>query len=721
MKNIVAIAARELLAIFTSAIAWVFLTSFLLFNGLFFCALITLASQPGQGASVTEALSSFLGGNLFYWLFILAMIPLITMRLIAEEKRTGTIETLLTAPVSDHELVLGKFAAALVFYAALWLPSILYVGIMSAYGTVDWGPIASAYLSILLTGAALLGLGLFTSSMTHNQIVAAFLCFVLLLFVFSLGAILEAVFPGSGAEQSVFRYINIWTHAEDFGKGIVDTRPLIYNLSLMLAGIFGAAAVLGWRHRNAANRLSRYVLNLAVLVVAVLALIVMANYFSARHYRRFDWTVDRYFSLSAQTEAVVKGLTRPVSVTVFLDQQKNRLYPEVRELLERYAALSPQLTVEYVDARDPVRAQQLAQKYQVSSYGVVIFACGDKTKYVGESDLADLDYSGMGMGQGADVTNFRGEEKITSAIVEVTLTDRPLLCFVTGHGEPELTQLRGLLTQENFAVEDLNLLAAGRVPDSCAAVVVVAPRHPLAAAELDAIRAYLDRGGHALLALDPVLQQGNTVASSGLEALVARYGITVNNDIVIEDDPEFRVAQLGAGAFWVTQYGDHAIGRPLNGLPTIFLYARSLAAAETLPAGVTVSTLAQSSYTSWGERDFAAMEQGAKKDATDIAGPCPLALVAANDSTNLRLVVFGDGDFVASEQIQGAGNPLLVRNCINFLAERTGLLGIPPRNPKSVNLTLSEAQRDNFFWVTVVLIPLATLVGGIYLWLRRRF
>ena len=90
-------------------------------------------------------------------------------------------------------------------------------------------------------GVALIGLGVFTSSLTQNQIIAAFLCFILFIFIFIIGAVLEAVFPGQGAEQSIFKYINIWTHTDDFGRGIVDSRPIVYNLSLMLAGLFGWA------------------------------------------------------------------------------------------------------------------------------------------------------------------------------------------------------------------------------------------------------------------------------------------------------------------------------------------------------------------------------------------------------------------------------------------------------------------------------------------------
>ncbi len=249
MTTIWHIARRELLAIYTSAIAWVFLTAYLLMNGVVFWMLLQVVSQPGAG-SVTEMLRFFFGGgNFFYWLFILALIPLITMRLLAEEKRTGTIETLLTAPVSDTQLVLGKFAAALTFYISLWLPTVFYVGILSAYGDIDWGPIAAGYLGILLTGASLIALGLFTSALTHNQIVAAVLCLLLLIAVF-LGAMLEQVMTAVAGGQTAFRYINILNHADDYARGIVDTRPVVYNLSLLAAGLFGAVRVLGWRHRG---------------------------------------------------------------------------------------------------------------------------------------------------------------------------------------------------------------------------------------------------------------------------------------------------------------------------------------------------------------------------------------------------------------------------------------------------------------------------------------
>jgi len=247
MYNIYVICRRELLAIFSSAIAWVFLTTFLLLNGAIFTMLVSVANSPG-GGSYGEIFSWFFGGTIFYWLFVLILIPLITMRLLSEEKRTGTLETLLTAPVNDTEVVLGKFAAALTFYISLWLPSLFYVGIMNIFGDVDWGPIASSYLGLLLVGAALTSVGVLTSALTRNQIISAVLCFMILLMFFVVG-ILEFVFNDANS-QVVFRYLNLWNHISDFSRGIVDTRPIVYDLSITVISLFLAVRVLGWRHRG---------------------------------------------------------------------------------------------------------------------------------------------------------------------------------------------------------------------------------------------------------------------------------------------------------------------------------------------------------------------------------------------------------------------------------------------------------------------------------------
>lgn len=246
MNAILAIARKELLSYFFAPMAYIVAASFLLMNGFLFYLIAAALSQPG--AASASPMGVFFGGTLLFWLYLIVTVPVITMRLGAEEKKTGTLETLLTAPVSDWEVVLGKYAAAMAFYVALWLPTALYVLALAQFGRVDWGPVAGGYLGVLLLGAYFVAIGLFTSFLARNQVVAAILAFAALSMLLSM-SILPFLVTDPTA-KGIFEYLDLWSRMQDFAKGLVDTRPVAYFLTgaaLFLALSRHALEVRRWR------------------------------------------------------------------------------------------------------------------------------------------------------------------------------------------------------------------------------------------------------------------------------------------------------------------------------------------------------------------------------------------------------------------------------------------------------------------------------------------
>jgi len=222
-----AVLRRELRSYFFSPLAYILLTFFLAIQGYSFSVIVAYLSDPRVPAG--QPLELFFGQTIFTWLVLLFAGTFLPMRLISEELRSGTVETLLTAPVTETQVVLGKYLAALVFYLFLWAPTLVYVAIIRVYTPVDWGPIAASYLAIVGIGALFLSVGTFASATSKNQIVAAIVTFSALLVLFSIG-LLEGMVRGETA-KAVFDHLNLWTHMDDFAKGIVDTRRLVYYLS----------------------------------------------------------------------------------------------------------------------------------------------------------------------------------------------------------------------------------------------------------------------------------------------------------------------------------------------------------------------------------------------------------------------------------------------------------------------------------------------------------
>lgn len=226
MRRFFAIVGREWRAYFFSPLGYVILAGFLLMNGIIFSAIVSFMNQPG--APKGQALN-LLFTNTYFWLFNLFVVPVIAMRLFADERKSGTLEMLLTSPVSEATVVLAKFTGALGFFVTLWAPTLAYVFILRAQTSVDFGPVAAGYLAILLLGAYFLAVGIFASTLTKNQIVAAIFTFAMLIPIFSAGLLEQMM--NNPAAKSLVGYFNLWDHMDEFARGVVDSRRLVYYLS----------------------------------------------------------------------------------------------------------------------------------------------------------------------------------------------------------------------------------------------------------------------------------------------------------------------------------------------------------------------------------------------------------------------------------------------------------------------------------------------------------
>lgn len=235
---------REFAAFFYSPVAYVVIGAGALLNSVMFYLIILFLTRsgPAPGAPM-EMLFSWV----LFWLVVLILTPLITMRSFAEEKHSGTLETLVTAPISDFRIVMAKYISALAFYCIMWLPTVVFPLILAWYASIDVGPVLSGYLGTFGIGVMLTGVGILCSALTRNQIVAALVTFGVMMALFLSG--LFRWVDGLSA-QPFFEYIDLMGHMEDFAKGIVDTRRLIYYGSVALISIFATVQVLSSRRWN---------------------------------------------------------------------------------------------------------------------------------------------------------------------------------------------------------------------------------------------------------------------------------------------------------------------------------------------------------------------------------------------------------------------------------------------------------------------------------------
>jgi len=240
IRNILAIAGKELRSYFASPIAYVIIGLFALAFGFFFYAYLAnfveqsqRASMGGGRMNVNQQLIRPLLQNVT--IMMLFVLPMVTMRTYSEEKRSGTIELLLTSPVTDVQIILGKFLGAMGLFCAMLLVTTIDIAILFRLGNPEWRPVATGYLGLLLLGGCFVSVGLLISSLTKNQIVAGIMTFVIFLMLWVINWLADSSGPTA---RTILSFLSITDHLDDFTKGILDTKHIVYYLSFITFGLF---------------------------------------------------------------------------------------------------------------------------------------------------------------------------------------------------------------------------------------------------------------------------------------------------------------------------------------------------------------------------------------------------------------------------------------------------------------------------------------------------
>lgn len=472
-------------------------------------------------------------------------------------------------------------------------------------------------------------------------------------------------------------------------------------------------------------------------VLVVILIFLAVNWLGSRHWSRGDWTHAGLYSLSSVTKNVVKSLKQPVDITVFMTPQSN-LYPQVKELIERYRALNGRMiNVEYLDPRrNLARAQALVQQYKVNQ-NTVVFVSSEKKKYVTDDQIADYNYSGQ-PGAAPAMKDFKGEGAFTSAIIAVTSSKSPKIYFTAGHGEKDLddssergySQIKDLLAKDNDTTAVWKSLGQSAVPSDADLVVVGGPTSAFLPPEAAALDTYLSHGGRVLFLLDPVIPAaGSPPPDLGLGKLLREWGVKLDDDIVV--DPGNALPFIGADTVYANHFGAHPIVDALASLKTavIFPLARSAEPVTATRAGFTATALVQTTADGWGETDLAHL-QSVSKDASDVQPPVTLALAVSQSNTvqpaapgpasPARLVWVGDSDFASNAELQNVANANLFLNMAHWLLGNKNLVGIAPKTPEQTTLTLSSGQMRRATLLSLLVIPGLAILCGILVWTRRR-
>lgn len=438
------------------------------------------------------------------------------------------------------------------------------------------------------------------------------------------------------------------------------------------------------------------------VLVALAAALVAVNILASRFPLRLDLTLQKQFSLSDQTLKVLRSLDKPVKLSAVI----HRNTPQgdiLEELVRQYRRHSPRISYQVVDlARSPNIARQLG----ADQPNLVIVESEGKRKRVEGYNLFSTTPDLRGV-------EFRGEQALTRAILEVTGRTGKKIYFLEGHGEPGvagLGRLRSLVEGEGYAIEGLNLAVKGKVPEDAIAVVIMGPQEDLDQKEVDLLLEYgQKRKGKLFLLADPLPGQ----SLPQLERLSREMGVELRNDVVI--DP-------ARGAFMdptapVPVGIPHTITEPIMAkrLNLVLPGARSL--GERKVEGLILFPLLQSSQEAWGEKDPLAGSWERNRD--EPGGPLYMAIAVSAGDRPLA-VVTGNSSFVRGNALSVRGNVDFFLNTLAWLVGEESLISVRPKpiSPPQADVTVPLGRR--IFYGTVVFMPLLTVVAGGSIWLRRR-
>jgi ABC-type transport system involved in multi-copper enzyme maturation permease subunit len=736
MRRFLILWRRELQLCFLTPVGYFQTAVFLFLSG------SLLAWKLMAGAFDLSSIPAILFSSVFFWLVVLATCSMLTMRLVAEERTSGTWDLLMTAPIHEGQIVAAKFMGALTVFVVMSLPILAVPFFLRACGVtageIDWGPLAGAALILFWVGAFFIAVGTLLSCLTRSQSIAGIGALTVngVLFFWGAFPIRSAVF----AEGGPALVMDPAHYVQAFASGFIDSRPLIVLALGGLLVLFFAVQAIQWQRFRTFSE----TLNLGMALVLSLGLMSLGVMLAHRHYRLADWTRSHRYSLSEKTLRILKNMTERVEVT-FVCRPHYTVYGDLRRLLMQYGDHGPTLHLEWVDPdRDPGRVEELLAQDAAVRSEAVVFKSPTQVRTVVLDDLLQSVSEEGGAFHPRAPTGLAAEETFTAALLAVTEPVKPVVYFLMGHGEVALddyhpdrgySTLARLLRSDHLELKPLLLGELAQIPPDAAALVIGGPAHRLARNAITAIAEYLNRSGRLLLLTD-------SGVVTGLESLLEDWGVRMNHDRVISKPLLAGVGDALAGARGVgvtrelelTRLGDHPITGPLQGMLITLYQPRTLTplgGVGTDAAGAVdkprITVLASAGEESWAETDFQQTPPNFDPE-TDRRGPAPVAVAIERGPAGwvamglqpTRLVVIGDSHFAANGRV-GGGNQDLARSSLHWLLQRDFILGPSPRLGGSLPRVLEGRQRTLVLVALVVGFPGCALLWGLLVgWFRRR-
>ena len=633
-------------------------------------------------------------------LILVFTVPILTMKVIADERRQKTDQLILTAPVSVGKIVVGKFFALETIYAVPVFVMCLYPLILSSFGTVSFKTSYTNIFGLLLYGTAFIAIGMFISSITESQVISAILSIVVLLMGYMMQSLENMISSNGNILTKILGCFDLYTPVQDFLNGVISLSAVVYYISITVLFLFLTCQSIQKIRWN----VSKKTIGTGVFSMGFIAIVVAVNVFAnelPEKAKSVDLTSQNLYTLTDDSVNLVKDLKQ--DVTLYVLSSEKSADDTVARTLSNYEDASSHIKVEYID---PAVSPNFYASYTdtAPSDGSIIVVSGNTSKVVSSSDLYqyDIDYSTYTQTKSA----YDGEGQLTSAISYVTSEDLPKVYTITGHGETALDDtFKSALEKMNISVEDLTLLQEEAIPEDAAAVIINGPTSDFSADDATKISTYLAGGGKLIV----TTAYNKTEDTPNFDGILSAYDIQVTNGLVMDSDSShyyqypFYLLPDVASATQTSKVSNYVF------MP----YAQALT-----NAGVHTDTITWTDYVKADISNITTFE----KESGDQSGKFTLAANVTDSKSGADITVVAsvlafsnDADSIVSGQ-----NLALFKGIASTLASSDSAVSIDAKPYTYTTLSVNQSVAIMSETLLVMVLPVALIVIGIVIWYRRR-
>lgn len=700
----IAIYKRELKSYFHSFLGALFIGATLFLLGIYFAVYDLFMGYPYIG----YALSSVV------FLFLISF-PILTMRILAEERHQKTDQLILTAPVSVSGIVVGKFLALATVFAIPVAIISIYPLILSIFGTVSFGESYLAILGFFLYGLACIAIGVFISSLTESQVISAVLTFGALFLGYIMSGICNMISTTGNFLTKILSAFDMVSRFDDLLNGSLQLTSIIYYLSvIVLFLIFTVQSIQKRRYQVSSKNISMSAYSSTVVIISTV-LMVLLNVLVAElpsKYTVFDVTSNKLYSLTDETRAMVEPLQEDVNIYVLVNEEQADSILDTT--LKNYEDLNSHIKVTYVD---PAVNPKFFTQYTNSSvtYNSIIVEGSKRSKVIDYNNIyeTEIDYSTYS----SSVTGYDGEGQITSAIAYVTSDDMPRIYILEGHGEADFdASFLSAIEKENIDYETINLINYESVPEDAQCIVINTPTADLSDDDTEKMLAYMNNGGDVLFIAGYADEE-----LTNFNSLIEYYSISVAKGLIIEEDrsyyyktePYFLLPDIIYDSVTASAYN--------SGSYVFVPQAQGLLINESEDTEVT--TLLSSSDNSFVRNNLSVNFDYTRQD-DDVDGPFAIGVKCektVGEESSVAIIYSSQLMFTeAADAIVAGTNLKLFSGTIGTLVMHSSSVSIPVKSYEISYLVLNENNIILISLITVVIIPFVFLIGGFVVWFRRR-